>query len=172
MSAMKLLARKGLVQRAVKAANGSREAQNENHLVLMSCAALIVGDDDAAREDGCEAALAWLNTLGVRNSEARKGATWLTGFFRIGIEHDAKEFTKVRFKPNSEKADDMAGAEATPYWVVAAKASDDEAAKVSPDDVRKIIAAANKRLDAVINGNATPTAKRLASKARKALLDC
>lgn len=168
----KLLSREGLVSRAVKAATGTRKAQDENHLVLLSCAALIIGNDEQDREEGTKAALAWLNGMGVNNADARRAAVWLTTYFRIGIDRDAKGFQKLRFKPNSEKEDDLAGADANPYWVAAPKADEEEASKLGVAEVRAEFARFLKKMDAINNGNATDAAKKLARKARNFVAEC
>lgn len=169
----KLLARKGLLGVAVEAAKSTRAAQDKNHQVLLTCASLIIGDDDEARKEGCEAALAFLNVFGPGNATARRVVNWFTTYFRIGIDYDAKAFKQVRFKANSEKADDLAGADAAPYWVVKNTPSEDaEAARPGVAEVRAEFARFLKKMDAINNGNATDAAKKLARKARNFVAEC
>lgn len=174
MSKLKLLPREGLVSRAVKAATGTRKAQDENHLVLLSCAAFIVGDDDEAREEGIKAALAWFNGMGVNNKAARSASVWMTTHFRIGIDRNTEGFQKIRFKPNSKKVDDFAAADAMPYWQSEAKAEsdDEEATRPGVAEVRAEFARFLKKMDAINNGNATDAAKKLARKARNFVAEC
>ena len=161
-----LLSVEQLAKLAPRAAAGTIEAQKLNHQVLLSAASIIVGDDEDARTKACEATLKFLNALGVTNKTARAARNWLTSNFRIGVEFDASGYKEIRFKPNSEKADDFAGADAKPYWVGEAKPAKDEAKAMTPKELREEFARFMKKMDAVNSDNATKATKTLARKAR------
>lgn len=163
-----------LVKAMPKVASTTLAVQKQQHQVMLSAASYIVGDDDAARDKACAAVLEFLNTLGTRNKTARAARAWLTTHFRIGVEFTAKGYTKIRFKPNSEKADDFASADAMPFWLGEAKPSneEDEANRTGVAEVRAEFARFIKKMDAINNGSATDAAKKLARKARNFVAEC
>lgn len=155
---------------ALSKATKSRKESRECISTALTLGVTFIVKNEAEREQACEAFCGFLDFFRL-DSEWTNIRGWLKAYFpRIGVEYDSKSVKKVTFKSESEKADDFAGAEANPYWLMKAREAEDaEAEKKGMEELRALLNRCDKQLAAFVNGNATNPAKARAKKARAAL---